>query len=273
MFLNRGMSLLSYSQHFFSTEALATATSTGLASREDCCSTLCPVHWCPPIGLATLSNSQTFQSCSLVLPCESLLGTPRGCFGPHEGRSDVGRIRKILVSVNFFPQFWGWKWLRQFYGHLEKCALSAGKPMSKKFLVLGEGILGFFGGGGGADFIYIGARDFSDRRLSPPHRGIALAKWCLHHSLHRSGTPQRECKSQWESITSQRWFSVMHIALHKSLALVPSKALKSRDSNRGLHNAHRVADLHRAIWSTFRISRLSFGHFVKQKGDANKYMG
>ena len=47
--------------------------------------------------------------------------------------------------------------MRQFYGHLEKCALSAGKTMSIKFLVLAGGILGF-GGGGSADFIFMGAR-------------------------------------------------------------------------------------------------------------------
>ena len=45
--------------------------------------------------------------------------------------------------------------MRQFYGHLEKCVLSAGKTMSVKFP--------FFGGvlrGGSADFIFMGARIF-----------------------------------------------------------------------------------------------------------------
>ena len=43
----------------------------------------------------------------------------------------------------------------------EKCVLSARKPMSIKFLVLGGGYFGFFlGGGGGADFIFMGARIF-----------------------------------------------------------------------------------------------------------------
>ena len=51
--------------------------------------------------------------------------------------------------------------MRQFYGRPEKCVLSAGKTMSIKFRVLGGGILGFFGGGGGsADFIFMGARIF-----------------------------------------------------------------------------------------------------------------
>ena len=44
--------------------------------------------------------------------------------------------------------------MRQFYGHLEKCVLSAGKPMSVKFPFFGF----FFWGGGSADFIFMGAR-------------------------------------------------------------------------------------------------------------------
>ena len=51
--------------------------------------------------------------------------------------------------------------MRQFKRRLEKCVLSAGKPMSIKFLVLGGGgIFGFWGGS--ADFIFMGARDFSE---------------------------------------------------------------------------------------------------------------
>ena len=48
--------------------------------------------------------------------------------------------------------------MRQFYGHLEKCVLSAGKTMSVK--------LPFFGGGGlgSADFIFMGARIFLKSR-------------------------------------------------------------------------------------------------------------
>ena len=48
-----------------------------------------------------------------------------------------------------------------FYGRLEKCVRSAGKTMSIKFLVLGGGgIWVFLGGGGSADFIFMGARGF-----------------------------------------------------------------------------------------------------------------
>ena len=44
------------------------------------------------------------------------------------------------MSVIFFPQFWGQKWLRQFYGHLAFVALSARKsPFPEKFLVWGRG--------------------------------------------------------------------------------------------------------------------------------------
>ena len=46
-----------------------------------------------------------------------------------------------------------------FYGRLEKCALSAGKPVSIKFLVLGGGgILGL--GGGGVPILFLWARGF-----------------------------------------------------------------------------------------------------------------
>ena len=62
------------------------------------------------------------------------------------------RVRKIRVRnsgagngcANFMDT---WK----------KCVLSAGKPMSIKFRVLGGG---FGGGGGSADFIFMGARIF-----------------------------------------------------------------------------------------------------------------
>ena len=67
------------------------------------------------------------------------------------------RVRKI-----FCPQFRGRKWLRQFYGHLEKCVLSAGKALSIKFRVLGGGgVFWVFGGGGGeCRFFFMGARIF-----------------------------------------------------------------------------------------------------------------
>ena len=64
------------------------------------------------------------------------------------------------MSIKFVSAILGRKWQPQFYGHLEKCVLSAGKPVSIKFLVLGGG--GYFGffGGGSADFIFMGAGIF-----------------------------------------------------------------------------------------------------------------
>ena len=66
------------------------------------------------------------------------------------------------------------------------------------------------------------------------HIAASQSQWCLHRGLHRSGFPQRERKSQWKCIASQRCSAATHIALHKSLGLVQSKALKSHDSHRGL---------------------------------------
>ena len=56
--------------------------------------------------------------------------------------------------------------MRQFYGRLEKCVLSAGKTMSIKFLVLGGGVFWVLGGGGSADFIFMSARIFLINRFS-----------------------------------------------------------------------------------------------------------
>ena len=72
----------------------------------------------------------------------------------------LSKIRKVLAPVNFCPQFWGRKWVRQFYGRLEKCVLSAGKTPVYKIPRLGGGVFGFGGGGGSADFIFMGARIF-----------------------------------------------------------------------------------------------------------------
>ena len=52
--------------------------------------------------------------------------------------------------------------MRQFYGRLEKCVLSAGKTHVHKIPRLRGGVVFwvFFWGGGGADFIFMGARIF-----------------------------------------------------------------------------------------------------------------
>ena len=77
------------------------------------------------------------------------------------------RVRKICVRnsgagngcANFMDT---WK----------KCVLSAGKPVSIKFLVLGGGGILGFGGGGSADFISMGARIFLYFRPSPRRSGL-----------------------------------------------------------------------------------------------------
>ena len=76
----------------------------------------------------------------------------------------------------FCPQFWGRKWLRQFYGHLEKCALSAGKTHAHKIPPFWGGVFWVLGGGGGsADSIFMGAGIFLT------HRGLhfLLIFWSL----------------------------------------------------------------------------------------------
>ena len=52
--------------------------------------------------------------------------------------------------------------MRQFYGRLENCVLSAGKTHVHKIPRFRGGgvILGLGGGGGSADFIFMGARIF-----------------------------------------------------------------------------------------------------------------
>ena len=73
--------------------------------------------------------------------------------------------KKAWCPKNFRPQFWGWKWLRQFYGRLaffgSFCWIT---PMPIKFLFLGGGCVGvsWKGGGRSANFIFMGAGMFSD---------------------------------------------------------------------------------------------------------------
>ena len=68
----------------------------------------------------------------------------------------IQKVRKIRVrdagAGNGSPNFMDtWK----------KCALSSGKPVSIKFLVLGGGgSFGFFGGGGRCRFYFYGCADF-----------------------------------------------------------------------------------------------------------------
>ena len=68
------------------------------------------------------------------------------------------------VRKNSCPQFWGWKWVRQFYGRLEECVLSAGKPHVHKLPRFRGGVFWVWGGGS-ADFIFMGARIFLPFKL------------------------------------------------------------------------------------------------------------
>ena len=70
---------------------------------------------------------------------------------PRKYQKNPFSVRKIFVRnsgcVNFMDA-----WKNAFF--LQE------NPWSIKFLVLGGGILGFGGGGGSADFIFMGARIF-----------------------------------------------------------------------------------------------------------------
>ena len=66
------------------------------------------------------------------------------------------RVRKM-----FCPQFWGRKWLRQFYRRMDKCVRSAGKTHVHKIpRFRGGGDFGFFLGGGGVPILFLWARGF-----------------------------------------------------------------------------------------------------------------
>ena len=77
------------------------------------------------------------------------------------------RVRKIVC-----PQFWGQKWLRQFYGGLEKM-----RPFCRKNHVhkiprfRGGGYFGFGGGGGECRFYFYGREDFSESKR--PFTGVS----------------------------------------------------------------------------------------------------
>ena len=64
------------------------------------------------------------------------------------------------MSVKFVSAILGRKWVRQFYGRLEKRVLSAGKTHVHKTPRFGGGggILGF--GGGGVPILFLWARGF-----------------------------------------------------------------------------------------------------------------
>ena len=80
-------------------------------------------------------------------------------------RARTHNSEKSSCPYNVCQQFWGRKWVRQFYGRLE-FLLSFGRKtsMSLKFLALG-GVFCFFWGGR-ADIIFVGAEIFLNNSLA-----------------------------------------------------------------------------------------------------------
>ena len=84
-------------------------------------------------------------------------------FGRSAGSTKLDRpyFRKILVSVKFLSATLGPEMGASIlWTPGKKRSFCRKKPMSIEFLVLGGGILGLGGGGGSADFIFMGARIF-----------------------------------------------------------------------------------------------------------------
>ena len=76
--------------------------------------------------------------------------------------------------------------MRQFYGRLERCVLSAGKTHVHKIPRFrgGGGIWGFGGGGGSADFIFMGARIFLPEKSLDPKSAPEVGKESEHTHTH-----------------------------------------------------------------------------------------
>ena len=97
-------------------------------------------------------------------------------------------FQKSLVSVKTFARFWGWKWLCQFYGRLEKLRSFCRKTsVPAKFLILGGGVIWFFFLGGEVPiFFFYGRDDFSENclfcRTSSPRLHLLMPR---PHSVER----------------------------------------------------------------------------------------
>ena len=90
------------------------------------------------------------------------------CYHVRHGKSCRRPLQ--LVSVKFVSAILGLEMgAPNFMGHLEKCVRSAGKTLSIKFRVLGGGGILGLGGGGSADFIFMGARIFLKKALATFH--------------------------------------------------------------------------------------------------------
>ena len=116
---------------------------------------------CPAISLnvfffllgVTLDSAKTpFGRTPLFQTTQEGCGCPKFLAGKVQKNP---RVRKIRVRNSGAGNG-----CANFMDTRKKCVLSAGKTMSVKFLVLGGGYFGFWGGGGSADFIFMGARIF-----------------------------------------------------------------------------------------------------------------
>ena len=116
------------------------------------------------------------------------------------------RVRKILC-----PQFWGRKWLREFYGRPENAFFLQEKAMSIKFLVLGGVYFGFGGGGGSADFIFMGARIFLNKCSANSFGGGGSGDCNVNR--RRTNVQQQTCKIDLSNFFYYFFFSFVLIEL------------------------------------------------------------
>ena len=112
-----------------------------------------------------LSHDISSFTLSLLMQTDRQVKLLRPYTLPWRPNSDTLLRKILLVSVkSSCPQFWGRKWLRQFYGRLEKCVLSAEKKtifFHKNHRFSGGGDFCFlFFGGGKCRFYFYGRADF-----------------------------------------------------------------------------------------------------------------
>ena len=151
----------------------------------------CPQFWCrkwPRWAIIAFGGPEGYFSLAIIAFGAFELFVQESS-GPYLRRvtvfkeSENPRVRNI-----FCPRFRGRKRLRQFYVRLENAFFLQEKPMPIKFLVWGGGgVFWVFFGGGSADFIFMGARIFSEEKNS-----LRLYPVILGH-LAPSKSPGRNC--------------------------------------------------------------------------------
>ena len=90
--------------------------------------------------------------------------------------------------------------MRQFYGRLEKCVLSAGKTHVHKIPRFFWGVFWVFfsGGGGSADFIFMGARIFLNYFMR-----VMILKRMVHDISLGPGVAQYRAQGDVKQVTQQ----------------------------------------------------------------------